>query len=189
MQGAQLARAIAQLCSSKPDLDRKLAAVLDKWIKDNVAKGATLPSLKDISASGGDGVVEWYLHSLDEAKLKALRKKFDPHFPTSAADQGSSAHILELVRGTRLPSQKPAPAARPQPMPMEAVLVLKDPNARRSELSRHTPAQLKRAVVQHEIDADQLPSRASKTEIIEHIQAAISSGWPSLRSVMDTGKY
>ena len=187
MTGAQLARAIAQLCSSKPELDARLLAVLGKWVKDNVAKGATLDTLRSVANCGGTDVIGWHVGTLSEAEIKALCKKLDPHRPKAPTDsQGAlKSHVLNLISGAIVPSEK---VGKPKAMPIADILAMKDPVTRRIELDRHSPAQLKKAVNENSIDAEQLGSKPSKTEIIEHIQAAISAGWPKERSILDINK-
>lgn len=191
MTGAQLARAIAQLCSSKPELEAKLATALAKWVKDNVAKGATLDTLRDVARCGGAEVVRWHVGDLKEAGVKTLCKKLDPHRPKSPTDSKCALknHVLNLVSGACEPSVKAESPKRPKPMPIPEILTIKDPVTRRLELDRHSPAQLKKAVKENSIDDEQLDSKPSKTEIIEHIQAAISAGWPRVRSILDNNKH
>lgn len=191
MTGTQLARAIAQLCSSKPGLDAKLATVLAKWVKDNVAKGATLDTLRDVARCDGTDVLRWHVGTLSEPEIKALCRKLDPHRPKSPTDlQGAlKSHVLNLVSGACEPSEQAESPNRPRPMPIPEILAIEDPVKRRLELDRHSPAQLKKAVKENSIDAEQLDSKPSKTEIIEHIQAAISAGWPRERSILDINKH
>ena len=74
-------------------------------------------------------------------------------------------------------------------MPIKGILALPDPSIRRLELARRTPAQLKSTIKDKNIDPTQLSSKPSKTELIEHIQAAIASGWPRSRSILDENKH
>ena len=188
MTGAQLARAIAQLCSSKPELDAKLVTVLAKWVKDNIAKGATLDTLRNMANCGGTDVLRWHVGTLTDAEITALIKKLDPHRPKSPTDSQSTLkrHVLDLLSGAIGPSEK---AEKPKPKPIPEILAMRDPVTRRIELDRHSSAQLKKAVRENSIDAEQLGSKPSKTEIIEHIQAAISAGWPTERSILDINKH
>ena len=190
MKGVQLAKAIALLCDSRSDLDAKLAVVLAKWVKDNVAKGATLDTLRDVARCNGTDVLRWHVDTLSPAEIKTLCKKLDPHRPdlASAPEDQLKSHILSLVRDTSEPSKKVDPPKRPKPMPISEILAIRDPVTRRLELDRHSPAQLKKAVKENSIDAEQLGSKPSKTEIIEHIQAALSAGWPRERSILDINK-
>jgi hypothetical protein len=187
MAGAQLARAVAQLCSARPDLDAKLKVVLVKWVKDNVAKGATLDSLRKTAKDGGSDVVRWHVAQLNATEVAKLTKKLDPHRPKSPRDTEPAlkAHVLALVIDNHKPHEKPEATG---PMPIDKVLALRDSAQRRIEFDRHRPAALKKAVKEHGIDAEQLGSKPSKTEIIEHIEAAIAAGWPRTQSITDTNK-
>jgi hypothetical protein len=60
---------------------------------------------------------------------------------------------------------------------------------RRSELEKLTSGQIKKAIKEKSIDAEQLSSKATKLEMIEHIQSAIAFGWPNTRSVIDESRY
>lgn len=188
MNGAKLAVAIAQLCSAKPDLDRKLETVLTKWVKDNVGKGATLDGLREC-AKHAEPLLDWYFSQLSATEVASLVKRLDPDRPKSPSDNERSLkiHASALVISGQAPYKKPPKPAGP--MAIKDVIALRDSIARKAELDRHKQAALKKAVKDLSIDAEQLSSKASKTEIIEHIEAAIASGWPRERSITDTSKF
>lgn len=188
MNGAKLAVAIAQLCNAKPDLDKKLEIVLAKWVKDYVGKGATLDSLREC-AGHAEPLLSWHLGQLSATEVASLVKKLDPDRPKSPSDNERTlkAHATALVIGGQAPYRKPPKPVGP--MAIKDVLALRDSIARKAELDRHKQAALKKAVKDLSIDAEQLSSKASKTEIIEHIEAAIASGWPRERSITDTSKF
>ena len=189
MTGAQLARAIADLCSTKPDLDVKLTATLAKWLKDALGKASTLEDFRRAAANGRADVISVYLTTLSPSDVVKLAKKFDPH-AAGLRPQSHDAqrdHVLALIRRQSEPAQKPS--TRQPPMPIEDVLALTDPIRRRAELTKHTPVQLKKAIKDKHIEGGHLGSKPSKTEMIEHIQAALAGGWPKPHSVLDESKY
>ncbi|MGE0851871.1 MAG: hypothetical protein AB7O44_19975 [Hyphomicrobiaceae bacterium] len=187
MQGAQLARALADLSSTKPDLDAKLAAALGKLVKDSIGKLTTLSDFRGASKNGRGELIGLYLAGLTQPDLAKLAKKLDPHHTPQPLGDAARIHIQSLVRGEREPAEKAAKSKAP--MPIEGILALSDAILRRAELAKHTPAKLKSAIKDKDIDATQLSSKPSKTELIEHIEAAIASGWPRARSILDDNKH
>jgi hypothetical protein len=185
MNGADLAIAIAHLCRAKPDLDKKLQITLAKWVKDNVAKGPTLESLRECVRHARP-LMDWYISQLTVAEAASLLKKLDPDRPKSPSDNERTlkAHAVALVINGQNPFKKaPKP---PGLLTIKDVLAIRDSVKRKSELDCQKLAALKKAVKDLSIDPEQL---SSKIEIIEHIEAAIASGWPSERSIMDTSKF
>jgi hypothetical protein len=166
-----------------------LATILGRWLKDAIGKLTTLDDYRRAAANGRGELIAIYLSTLGTSNLAKLAKKFDPHWPgaTTDAPDVQRAHILSLIRRQRDPAEKPA--ARQPAMPIDRVLALSDPISRRAELAKHTPAQLKKAIKERHIHAGPLSSKASKTELIEHIQAALARGWPKTQSVLDESKY
>jgi len=57
------------------------------------------------------------------------------------------------------------------------------------ELEKLSAAALKSGVRDHKLDSSSLSSKPSKLELIEHIQATISAGWPSDTRALDESKY
>jgi hypothetical protein len=187
MTGAELARAIANLCSAKPDLDAKLATNLAKWLKGLLGKMTTLDDFRRAASTGAGDLVAIYLSTLSSADLARLTKKLDPHRPDlqKATPDRQHSHLLALIGRECDPADKPSPRVTP----IDAVLAIADPILRRSELAKHTPAQLKKAIKDNQIDGATLNSRATKTELIEHIQAALAAGWPRAQSLLTDSKY
>ena len=189
MTGTQLARAIADICNTKPELDAKLAATLGKWLKDTIGKIATLEDYRQAAARGRSELITLYISILPSTDIARLAKKFDPLFPglqAKGAEQQRS-HILALIAGKTDPT--PKPHSKQPPMAIDDILTLTDPIRRRIELTKHSPNQLKKAIKEKQIAGGFIGAKASKTEMIEHIQAALASGWPKLRSVLDESKY
>jgi hypothetical protein len=189
MTGAQLARAIADVCSTKPDLDAKLAATLARWLKDTLGKLTTLDDYRRAAAGGNASFVPLYLSTLPALEVAKLAKKFDPHRPGLHAQshEAQRSHILSLIKRQSEPTERAA--TRQPPMPFDAILALADPIRRHAELSKHTPVQLKKVIKEKQINGGYLSSKPSKTELVEHIQAALASGWPQARSILDQNKY
>jgi hypothetical protein len=190
MSGAHLARAVAVLCDTRPDLDAKLSAVLVKWVRDNVGKGATLDTLRGIQRSNGKEVIRAYLDMLTTDELTKLIKKLDRHDRDAATDTSATmkAHLQAIIGGHRDPA-KPRVVQPTPPLPIADILKLSDSVVRRSELQRLTASQIKKAIKEKSIDAEQLGPRATKVEMIAHIESALQSGWPMARSVIDDTKY
>lgn len=157
MTGAQLARAIADLCSTKPDLDATLATTLAKWLKDAVGKLTTLDDFRRAASNGRGDLVTTYLSTLSATDLAKLAKKFDPHRPGLSIDRPDTqrTHILALIRRERAPAERPT--ARSAPIPIDGVLAIPDPIRRRAELAKYTPAQLKKAIKDKHIDGMPIP--------------------------------
>jgi hypothetical protein len=189
MTGAQLARAIADLCSTRPDLDAKLATTLAKWLKEALGQLTTLEDYQCAAANGRGDFIATYLSTLSATDLARLAKKLDPHKPslTTQGPNTNRAHLISLIRRECEPAKKPS--TKQAPMPIERVLALQDPIHRRAELAKHTPAQLKKVIRDKHIDGAPISPKASKTELIEHIQAALAAGWPRSQSVLDGSKY
>jgi hypothetical protein len=187
MTGAELARAIANLCSTKPDLDANLATNLAKWLKGLLGKVTTLDDFRRAASPGRSDLVAIYLSTLSSADLTKLTNKLDPHRPDlqKATPERQRGHLLALIRRECEPADKPTP----QVTPIDAVLAITDPILRRSELAKHNPAQLKKAIKDKQIGGATLSSKASKTELIEHIQAALAAGWPRTQSLLANSKY
>ena len=78
MTGAQLARAIADLCSTKPDLDAKLAAILAKWLKDALGKVSTSEDFRHVAANGRVAVISLYLKSSALPRCGQARQEVRP---------------------------------------------------------------------------------------------------------------
>jgi hypothetical protein len=187
MKGAQLARALADLSSTKPDLDAKLATALGKLVKDSLGKLTTLSDYRGAAKNGRGELVALYLAGLNSPDLAKLAKKLDPHHSPQPTGDAARTHVQSLVRGEREPAERPSKGKAV--MSIEGILALHDPILRREELAKHTPAHLKSTIRDKDIDATQLSSKPSKTELIEHIEAAIASGWPRPRSILDDDKH
>jgi hypothetical protein len=187
MKGAQLARALADLSSTKPDLDAKLAAALGKLVKDSLGKLTSLSDFRGATKNGRGELIALYLAGLNQSDLAKLAKKLDPHHSPQPIGDAARTHVQSLVRGEREPAEKVSKSKTS--MPIDGILALPDPILRRAELAKHTPAQLKSTIKDKDIDATQLSSKPSKTELIEHIEAAIASGWPRTRSILDGNKH
>jgi hypothetical protein len=189
MTGAQLARAIADICSTKPDLDTKLAVTLAKWLRETLGKLTTLDDYRRAAAGANGSFVPLCLSTLPGVEIAKLAKKFDPHQPDIQArsPEAQRGHILSLIKRQSEPAERPL--TRRQPMPLEDILALADPARRHAELSKHTPVQLKKVIKEKQINGGHLSSRPSKTELVEHIQAALASGWPKARTILDQNKY
>lgn len=73
----------------------------------------------------------------------------------------------------------------------EGSAALKLPNGLqwRMELEKLSAAALKSGVRDHKLDSSSLSAKPSKLELIEHIQATISAGWPSDTRALDESKY
>src|SRR5262249_25767501 len=185
MTGAQLAGTIADLCRTKPELDGSLTAALTKWLKDRLGKVSTLEDFRRAAGDGHADLVRVYLSTFGPSDIQKTAKKFDPHhYELLGLTEGAQrAHVLALIRRETNPAQPPA--GRQPPMPIDEVLGLRDQLRRRAELAKHTPAQLKKTIREKDIGGGHLSSRPTKTEMIEHIEAALASGWPKLHSVMD----
>jgi hypothetical protein len=166
-----------------------LATTLAKWLKEVLGKLTTLEDYRRAASHGRGDFIATYLSTLSATDLAKLAKKFDPHKPslTTHGPDTNCAHLISLIRRECEPAKKPS--TQRGPMPIERVLALQDPIHRRAELANHTPAQLKKVIREKHIDGAPLGPKASKTELIEHIQAAFVAGWPRSHSVLDESKY
>lgn len=184
MKGTQLARTLAELCSRRPEYDDELFPVLIKWIRDKIGKPTTLDSFRSAATNGRGDLVALFVDAMSSEEIRKVAKKLDPYRSTLAQDPADAlrAHVQLLVRRECQPAER---ATTRRVMPIEDILAIKDPIARRAELQRHTPAQLKIAIREKQIDSAQVSSRPTKTELIEHIQAALAAGWPKIRSILD----
>jgi len=186
MNGAQLARALSNVASQRPELDKSLRDHLAKWVKSTLVKGVpSLEGLRRIQSAAGDEFVEWHLTNLTENDLVKWAKKMDPHL--EGIQQSGAAtlrsHLSALI-GSRIElSQK-----MPKPT-IDQVFELSDSFQRRRELEKQSAATLKAAIRRHGMNVGALSRKPSKVELIEHIQASIDSGWPAPRSVLDNSKY
>jgi len=195
MNGSQLAKALADIISQKPELDSSFQELAAKWLKSSALKGATLHSFREIHTAAGDEIITWYLKRQSDQDIPALAKKLDPNHPDLKERNPGSlrGHLSALVSGKVEPSPKLVKAAKgksKRPMrPIEDVLRLTNALQRRMELEKLSPAALKAGINTYGINAGSLSSQPSKTELIEHIQASIDAGWPATRSVLDDSKY
>lgn len=189
MTGAHLARAIAGLGSTKPELDAELATTLAKWLKGTLGRLTTLDDYRRAALDDRAIFVPLYVSTLPALEIAKLAKKFDPYRPglQGQSHETQRAHIISLVRRQSEPAERP-PTRQP-PMPIDDVLVLPDPIRRHAELTKHTPVQLKKVIKEKKINGGHLSSKASKTELVEHIQAALAAGWPKTRTIFDDDKY
>jgi len=197
MNGSQLARALADIISRRPDLERGFQEHLTKWVKSTLMKAPTLEVLREIRSAAGDAFVSWHLSGSTEKDIVTLAKKLDPHLTglQSRAAAALRSHLLALADGEIEPSPKPAKAklskltSKDGASPIDQVLKLSNSLQRRSELEKLSSSQLKAAIKDYDVNVGSLSRKPSKIEMIEHIQAAIAAGWPSPRSVLDDSKY
>ncbi|MGE3063993.1 MAG: hypothetical protein AB7K67_00240 [Hyphomicrobiaceae bacterium] len=195
MDGSQLAKALADIIRTKPDLNTAFQDTIAKWLKSTALKGAALQRYQEVQKAAGDDFIVWYLKRQVDKDIPALAKKLDPNLP-GLKDLGASAlrgHLSLLISGKAQPTPKAVKAPKGKTKapgrPLEDVLRLANPLQRRIELEKLSPAELRAGIHTHSINAGSLSNQPSKTELIEHIQAAIAAGWPEARSVLDDSKY
>jgi hypothetical protein len=188
MNGAQLAQAIAELARAKPECDAGLATVLKKWLTDTFFKAPDLATLSKIAQGAGGGVLISYVQTLKQPDAAKLAKKLDPlvarNIQTNAAMV--TAHLCDLLLGKRGLSERPVRTV-PEvatPLPFDEILKLHDSEMRRREFDKMKPPALKKAIKDTELDYLMLPAKASKLEMVEHIEATLAAGWPQPRGIL-----
>ena len=193
MNTSQVVTALAQIASRKPEFERPLSECLRKLIKSTLLKSPTIEALQSVYRVTGREFSTWLAKLPAEVELNKLLKKFDPHGNDGTASRSvKQLHLLNLMSGELKPAPRPSKpriSTKPPAMNAEEILRLTDPDRRRAELERLSAAQLKSAIKKHEVSGGSLSSKPSKTELIEHIQAAIQSGWPRAGSVLDGSRY
>jgi hypothetical protein len=185
MKGSQVARALAGVIGQKPELELVLEEQLAKWVKTNLIKGETLAGLRKIADTGGEDFMDWCLSLPSDDDLIKLTKKLDPYLPGVQTIGGARArkHLGTLIRGDAEPSRQQRP-----PTPDE-ILHMSNSDQRRIALTKLAKPALTAIIKKHEMDVGGLSKKPSKTELVEHIEAAISAGWPKIRSARDDSRY
>jgi hypothetical protein len=190
MNGPQLARALVNIISKRPELEKAFLDHLSKWVKSSLMKGPTLDGLRGMRDAAGPEFIAWHLGRQPAEGLVTLAKKLDPHLPDlkgrGAADLRS--HLEALIAGRTQPTPKPGRPAK-KTRAAEEILRLANTSERRAEWKKLSPAELKAAIKNHHLDMGSLSRKPSKTEMIEHIEATIAEGWPRPRSVLDNSRY
>lgn len=194
MTGADLAKALAAVARQRPDLDKALREHLKKWIKSALLKAPTLEALARLHSDGGTPIIAWHLEGMNDKELLTLAKKLDPHLPALSSQPPNAlrSHIAGLASGRVAPSSKPEKQIKGKPVTRLAfadILKLSNGLHRRMELEKLSAAALKTGVRDLQLSSSSLSAKPSKIELIEHIQATISAGWPQNTSALDESKY
>ena len=192
MKGSRVAIALGRVAEQRQDFDKSLLECLTKYVHGTLLKAPTLDILQSIASASGNEFSEWVLDGLSPAALDKTLKAIDPHSFKSLTSTNKLSHAKDLMFGRVSPKPRP-PSARRIPgqrsMPTAEILKLGDRNQQRSELGKLSPAQLKKAIKDHELYGSSLSKKPSKTELVEHILAVLDVGWPKTGSVLDGSRY
>lgn len=193
MNGFKLATALARLADQKPGFEQSLSECLGKFVKSNLLKSPTFEQLQAVHNVAGPEFSHWLINQPTDAELDKLIKKFDRHgLPASSPQSEKKQHLLKLMSGAINPKQKMGEGGgktKQQAMDPEAILKLPDRERRRAELQKLSVTQLKTAINDLKIDGGSLSKKPSKSELVEHIQAALDAGWPSRVSTLAGSRY
>ncbi|MEQ1718955.1 MAG: hypothetical protein ABL907_23725 [Hyphomicrobium sp.] len=188
MKATELAHAVGAIAAARPEFEPSLATAITKWLVDSFFKSPDLATLRSAAQGDGAKVLVSHVRSLRKPDLTKLLKKIDPHFPKEllATEGMLSEHVIDLILGKISQSTKPEkkPSAKPAPLPFDEVIRINDSELRRRELDKLKPAELKKCIKERKIDHLSLSSKASKLEMVEHIEAALAAGWPEQRGIM-----
>ena len=188
MNGAQLAQAVAELAREKPEYDTAVKGALTKWVADTFFKSPSLASLSQVAYGAGGTLLIGYVTSLKLTDAAKLAKKLDPFVGKDILPDADavSAHLSDLLLGKRSLTEKPAAKKRVKvsALPFNEILKLHDGEERRRDFDKMKPADLKKAIKEKKLDHLMLPAKASKVEMVEHIESALAAGWPQLRGIL-----
>jgi len=192
MNGSELAVALARLADRRPEFEQSLSECLGKFVKANLLKSPTVDLLKATHDAAGREFSTWLFNQPSAAELDKLLKKLDPHgIPAASSQSEKKLHLLKLSSGDAKPQQKADGGSKTKPpvMDMKDILNLTDREQRRAELQKLSVPQLKSGLKEHEIQGGSLSKKPSKSELVEHIQAALDAGWPRAVNTLDGSRY
>lgn len=196
MNGSQLAKALAEIINQKPELDRGFQDQVAKWLKSNLFKTPSLAAFRAMLGMAGEEFIVWYLRQQADKDIPGLTKKLDGDLAELKSRTAGDLrhHLAALAAGRVEPAMRQKPKggkgkSKAVARTIDEILRLTNSLERRGELEKLSPSDLKAGISKYSINAGSLSRKPSKTEMIEHIQAAIAAGWPGPRSVLDDSKY
>src|SRR5215468_1356531 len=156
MNVIELSRGIASLAATKPEFEVAIRAAISRVVGESVIKRACLSELRALAESGHSALLAWYVSQLDAGGASKLVKRIDPNVDKKVMENKATAstHLIELIEGRQLPAEKVgrAKTQKEPPMPFDAIIRLADGNARRAELKKHKPADIKQGIKKNGVD-------------------------------------